>query len=157
MQLTADPWQSCAENWQPSFIHHNFLLIGYVAWRGYLASGPGLVVGETVRTPADVTRRPVSAVRLTMEFVPAAAVGQYLAQRGLAADVIAPICSVAQAYPPTREILLGLNDGDDITIQQLQNLAIAPPVCYRQVCDRWSEFTDAAGTLAPDCRHLPTR
>lgn len=140
MQRPSSVWQSCSNDWQLAFIRENIMTLGYVGWKGYLAHGRGLVICEVAviksafpNTSSDVTRNNAC-------YVPDSEVVAYLKRRNLLADIPDCLMSKVQTYCPEREIIVFIKHKKEINISLLTNLAIVPPDCYRQVCNRWEEF-----------------
>jgi hypothetical protein len=52
----------------------------------------------------------------------------------------AQLVATIARYHPQREMMLLIQSGESVEVLWLQNLAITPPECYRQVFDRWDEF-----------------
>ncbi|QQE67614.1 hypothetical protein GFS31_43270 (plasmid) [Leptolyngbya sp. BL0902] len=147
-----DSWQSRNTPWQGAFIRENLLPLGHGAWRGYKTQGRGLVVCEIMA--ADVTtlnwRRDV--VRYRIRYQPAAALESYLRPYGLPSTAMDGLREVVQTYRPSQELLLVLRSSDQVEMNWLRNWAIAPPDCYRQVCNRWDEFDLGATPRRRGCR-----
>lgn len=80
-------------------------------------------------------------VQYSVQYIPAATIPAYLQPHHLTAAFIHRLMHTVRTYSPDQEILLVLRGNGPIEIDWLRNLAIAPPDCYRQVCDRWDEFT----------------
>ena len=78
--------------------------------------------------------------RYGLRFVSLIEAPAYLRDKGLPGDRIDRLMAVVQTYSPDRDLLLVLSSGGHPEVNWLQNLAIAPPECHRQVCDRWAEF-----------------
>ncbi|MBV5261839.1 hypothetical protein FLX56_25835 [Synechococcus moorigangaii CMS01] len=138
--LFSDLWQRRDMTWQAAFIRENLLSLGHGAWQGYLTQGRGLVVCEVAATDLTRLNWRQAVVPYHLQYRPAATVYPYLKSRGLPSDVLDHLLKVLQTYAPEREMLLVLNHGAAIEVDWFQNLAIAPPDCYQQVCDRWEEF-----------------
>ena len=79
-----------------------------------------------------------------IQYIPAVEYLAYFEANHVPEDGIHRLMSVAQTYDPDRDILTAIGGTGPIEIDWLRNLAIAPADCYRQVCDRWEEFTLAA-------------
>lgn len=142
MPLT-DLWKVGTEAWQPAFIRENLMPLGHGAWQGYLTQGRGLVVCEVERiedlniAALDWCR---DVVRYRIEYRPVSAIRPYLISCGLPGAVVDRLLAVAHTYAPEQEILLALSHSGSMEVDWLRHMAIAPPDCYRQVCDRWDEF-----------------
>jgi len=140
VRLTTDVWQRYSSDRQATFVHEHFLMIGHIAWGGYLNRGRGLVLCEVAIAPPNPRAKKGDLECSKWNFLPAIQVDRYLADQGLKRNTVSQICSVVQTYQPDQEILLLINHDGEIEIQQLQNLRITPQDCYRQVSDRWKEF-----------------
>ncbi|AMA10843.1 hypothetical protein [Picosynechococcus sp. PCC 73109] len=140
MRLPVDVWQRRDTTWQAAFIRENLLSLGHEAWQGYLTQGRGLVVCEVAAPDLTCLNWRQAVVPYYLHYRPAAIVYPYLKSRGLPSDVLDHLLKVLQTYTPEREMLLVLNHGVAVEVDWLQNLAIAPPDCYRQIGDRWEEF-----------------
>lgn len=147
MQRPSSVWQSCSNDGQLAFIRENIMSLGYVGWKGYLAHGRGLVSCKvTVMTSGS----PNIGSHVTSDnarYVPAADVAAYLQRHNLLADIPDCLMSKVQTYCPDREIIIFIEHKGELNISLLTNLAIVPPDCYRQVCNRWEEFYLEPGTM----------
>ena len=139
MRPPAEVWQGCSGHWQPAFIRENLLPLGHAAWQGYLTHGRGLVACEVEGVDAIAVDWRSDIVQYRLQYIPASAIPTYLKSHHLSADFIHPLMNTVQTYTPDRDISIAI-EGNPIEIYWLRNLAIAPPDCYRQVCDRWDEF-----------------
>lgn len=154
MPLT-DRWQSCNVPWQSAFVRENLMPLGHGAWQGYLTQGRGLVICE-VEGVAGLNVAALNwcrdVVRYRIQYRPIAAIRPYLIACGLPADVVDRLLAVVHTYAPEQEILLALSHSGSMEVDWLRNLAITPPDCYRQVCDRWDEFnlTPESARRCPD-------
>jgi hypothetical protein len=79
-------------------------------------------------------------VQYSLQYILAGAVSSYLERHHLPADFRDRLMQTMQTSVPDRDVLIALEGNESIEIDWLRNLAIAPPDCYRQVCDRWDEF-----------------
>lgn len=149
MPLT-DLWQHRHTTWQAAFIRENLLSLGHGAWQGYVTQGRGMVVCEMVTADLSVLNWRQDVVPYRLQYQPAATTRPYLKSRGLPEEVLDSLLTVVQTYSPEREILLFLSYGRSVEVNWLQNLAIAPPDCYRQVGDRWDEFNLDSETIRGD-------
>ena len=140
MRLPVDIWQGCSGYWQSAFIRENLLPLGHAAWQGYLTHGRGLVTCEVEVVDATTVDWSGDVVQYSLQYIPAGAVPAYLEPHHLSVDFIHRLMTVVQTYAPDREILIAIGGNGPIEIDWLRNLAIAPPDCYRQVCNRWDEF-----------------
>lgn len=133
-------WQSSFSNWQPLFIRENLLPLGHTAWQGFLTQGRGMVVcGLAIRDVFSVNWR-FDLVEYTSQFLPESKVAAYLQLFNLEDKAIANIINTVQNYNPETELLLLINENGRIEINLLQNMAVFPAECYRQVQQRQSEF-----------------
>jgi hypothetical protein len=130
-------WQNKCQCEQDSFIHENLLMIGYFAWQGFIQFGSGLTVCNRVMDNAD--NRPLMAP-LMIQYVAGAKEAEYLREEGIEEEVITSIQSAVRQYNPQRDLVLMLSAPQQLEIWLLQNLAITPPECHTQVCNRWAEF-----------------
>ncbi|MBD2261322.1 hypothetical protein [Pseudanabaena sp. FACHB-2040] len=151
MPLT-DLWQSHSGYWQPLFIRENLLPLGHAAWAGYTTQGRGLVVCDVVGNCATLDWRR-DAVCYSLRFVPLVNAPAYLRLQGLPSDRIERLITAVQTYSPERDLLLVLSSGGQPEVSWLQNLAIAPPACYCQVCARWEEFNVVPGVYSSESIH----
>lgn len=140
MRPPINAWQGCLDHWQPAFIRENFLPLGYGAWQGYLTHGRGIVVCEVAGVDATTVDWSGDVVPYSIQYIPAAAVCAYLQTYHLADDFSDRLLDIIQTYRPDGEILIAIERGGQIEVSLLRNLAIAPPDCHRQVCNRWDEF-----------------
>lgn len=138
MQISHDLWQSSCG--QDRFIHENSLLIGYLAWQGFMQWGPGLMACDLDVAVMDYPSNRRLLAPFATQFIAEAGGAEYLQQKGIEADAIAHIQSTIRQYNPQRELILVLIAHHQLEILLLQNLAITPPDCHRQVCNRWEEF-----------------
>ncbi|MEM8831549.1 MAG: hypothetical protein AAGE96_19625 [Cyanobacteria bacterium P01_G01_bin.19] len=133
-------WQSSSSNWQPLFIRENLLPLGHTAWQGFLSQGRGMVVCSlAIRDVFSVNWR-FDLVEYTSQFLPKSKVAVYLQLLNLESRVMTVLTDKVQNYNPETELLLLINENGRIEINLLQNMAVFPPECYRQVQQRQSEF-----------------
>ena len=133
-------WQSSFSNWQPLFIRENLLPLGHTAWQGFLTQGRGIVIcGLAIRDVFSVNWR-FDLVEYTSQFLPESKVAAYLQLLNLEGRAMAVLIDKVQNYNPKTELLLLINENGRIAINLLQNMAVLPPECYRQVEQRQSEF-----------------
>ena len=140
MQRPSSVRQSCSNDWQLAFIRENIMPLGYVGWKGYLAHGRGLVTCKVAVMKSVSPNMGSDFMRDNTRYVPASDVVAYLQRHNLLADISACLMSKMQTYCPDREIIIFIEHKGEINISLLTNLAIVPPDCYRQVCNRWEEF-----------------
>ena len=140
MQVRDSEWQGCFGYWQPLFIHQNLLSLGHAAWKGFLSQGKGLVVCDVAVGDAESLDWQSVVVPFTTCFIPKSEVAEYLRSLKLASDKVAHLLNAVQTYHPDRDIVLFICGNGQKEMTLLQNLAISPPDCYRQVSERWDEF-----------------
>lgn len=140
MRSPIDVWQGCSGHWQPAFIRENVLPLGHAAWQGYLTHGRGLVACEVEVVDVTTVDWSSDVVQYILQYIPASAIPPYLEPYHLPADFIPHLMNTVQTYTPDQDILIAIGGNGPIEIGWLRNLAIAPPDCYRQMCDRWDEF-----------------
>ncbi len=140
MQFPIDVWQGCSGYWQSAFIRENLLPLGHAAWQGYLAQGQGMVVCDVEVVEATSVDWGRDVVRYKARYIPAATVPDYLKAQGLQADYIDRLMDTVQTYQPKGELIVAIAGEGSIEVNWLRNLAISPPDCYQQVCNRWEEF-----------------
>lgn len=143
MRPPVDIWQGCSNYWQANFIRENFLALGHAAWQGYLIQGRGMVVCEVKMVRAVASGWSSHVTHYSLEYIPAAAMPSYLRRlpERLPEEVIDRLIETLSTYRPEQEMLLALQRDGRLEVDWLQNLAIAPPDCHRQVCRRWVEFS----------------
>lgn len=141
MRLPIDVWQGCWGHWQSAFIRENLLPLGHAAWQGYLTYGRGLVACTMEIVESFAIDWQGDVVQYSVQYIPAAAVPAYLQPYHLSANFIQRLMDAMQTYSPDREITIAIGEGESIEIDWLRDVAIAPPECHRQVCNRWAEFT----------------
>ena len=139
MRPPVDVWQGCWGHWQPAFIRENLLPLGHAAWQGYLIHGRGMVACAVDVVNATTVDWCGDVVQYSLQYIPAGAVPAYLKSHHLSADFSHRLMNTVQTYTPDRDVLIAIG-GKPIEIDWLRNLAIAPPDCYHQVCNRWDEF-----------------
>ncbi|PZO57600.1 MAG: hypothetical protein DCF15_06785 [Phormidesmis priestleyi] len=140
MRRPLNAWHRHVENWQFAFIQENIMPLGHTAWQGYLTQGRGLVTRKVSIIEAASSTVSGDVMSENALYIPASEVAIYLKRYGLKADVTNRLTTRVQTYCPSREILVFMERRGEISISLLTNLAIAPPDCYRQVCNRWEEF-----------------
>ncbi|PSN12289.1 hypothetical protein C7293_20785 [filamentous cyanobacterium CCT1] len=141
MQLPIEVWQGCSGYWQSAFIRENLLPLGHVAWQGYRAQGRGLVACDVKTAKAASVNWSNDMVTYQARYIPAAEVPDYFKVQSLKADYVDRLMDAVQTYRPEGELLIAIAHGGSVEINWLRNLTISPPDCYRQVCNRWDEFT----------------
>ncbi|MUG92619.1 hypothetical protein F7734_09195 [Scytonema sp. UIC 10036] len=140
MQMRNEFWQGYFGYWQNRFIHHNILTIGYTAWNGYLNAGKGMVVCDVVDAIPTAIDWSVDTVSFNRAFIPQAQVTLYLQALELEKDAVTALHKAIATYDPTQEMVILLVGNGAVDINLLQNLAISPAECYKQVQQRWAEF-----------------
>jgi hypothetical protein len=134
-----------ATAWQSIFIRDNFPLIGYWAWQGFQLAGAGLLYCRVEPPPLNSELR-CHFWNFTTQFVSSQCIADCLLNLQVPAAEISPLVVAIQQYVPQQEVALLIGAGKSVDILMLTNLAIAPPVSYQQILDRWDEFM-------PDARH----
>lgn len=140
MRPPNDVWQGSFGEWQSRFIHHHILSLGHVAWGGYRALGRGLVVCELLEPVPPYIDWRTETVAFEQRFVPQANVAAYLEPLGLQPAVRPALLSAIAAYDPNQAMVVLVQGNGSFDLNLLQNLAISPADCYRQVQQRWAEF-----------------
>jgi hypothetical protein len=140
MRLPIEVWQGCSGYWQSAFIRENLLPLGHAAWQGYQTQGQGLVVCDVEVVEATSVNWSGDVVKYQARYIPAAAMPDYLQAQGLKADYVSRLMDIVQTYRPEGELIVAIAGEGPIEINWLRNLAISPPDCYQQVCNRWDEF-----------------
>ncbi|MBE9079567.1 hypothetical protein IQ241_20080 [Romeria aff. gracilis LEGE 07310] len=140
MQVSDSVWQGCFGYWQPLFIQTNLLPLGHAAWQGYVTQGQGLVSCNVEVIDAKILDWSRDVVRYNIRFIPAGEMPIYLRSHLVKANFTERLMATVQTYHPDQDILIAICSDGQININLLQNLAISPPDCYRQVRNRWEEF-----------------
>ncbi|MGF1517901.1 MAG: hypothetical protein ACFCVB_08865 [Nodosilinea sp.] len=132
-------WQGCFGDWQPLFIREYWLILGHLAWQGFLHHGPGMVVCEihSVTATVDWSR---TAVPYTARFVPQAELALCWQDLNLAADQRPVVDNAVATYDPAQDAILLLLGDSEPYISCLKGWAVPPPECSRQMGDRSAEF-----------------
>ncbi len=149
MRLEDSVWQGCFGYWQPLFIGEHILSLGYTAWQGFLNQGRGMVVCHVEIVDPALIDWSKDLVDYKAYFMEELRVAEYLQALELEADLISQLLDTVRTYDPERAIRNGsaerrvllLTGNGQIDINLLQGLEISPPDCYRQVGDRWEEFS----------------
>jgi hypothetical protein len=144
-------WQGYFGYWQSRFTHHNILTIGYTAWNGYRNQGRGMVVCEVVDVIPPTIDWSVDIITFNRAFIPEVEVGSYLPVLELEPQGVTALLTAIATYHPAQAIVLLIIGNGTVDINILQNLAISPSECCKQVERRWSEFES---DLTPQRRHL---
>lgn len=140
MRMRNELWQGYFGYWQNRFIHHNILTIGYTAWSGYANQGRGMVVCDVVDTIPPSIDWSIDTVIFNRAFIPQAQVVRYLQALELEENAVSTLLGAIATYDPTQAmVVLAIGNGA-VDINLLQNLAISPADCYKQVQKRWAEF-----------------
>jgi hypothetical protein len=142
-----DRWQKDDCHWQPQLIHHNIFLLGYGAWHGYLHRGRGLLVCDVVDSVLPSIDWQIDFVRFDQRFISQAESASYLRKLQLEQVVINEVERAISAYIPSQEIVLLIHGNQELEINLLQNLAVSPVDCAKQVHQRWEEFQPQANEL----------
>ncbi|MBD2463698.1 hypothetical protein H6G89_22105 [Oscillatoria sp. FACHB-1407] len=133
-------WQGYSGYWQNCFIHHHLLTIGYAAWDGYTTQGRGMVVCQVLDKITSGVDWRVDPVSFEQNFISQAQVAQYMTVLELEQDAVTALLNAIATYDPTQAIVLLVTGNGSVHLNLLQNLAISPTDCYRQVQHRWAEF-----------------
>ncbi|MBW4443902.1 MAG: hypothetical protein KME10_22285 [Plectolyngbya sp. WJT66-NPBG17] len=147
MHIRNDCWQKDNRHWQHQLIHHNILTLGYGAWNGYLQRGRGLLVCDVVDPILPSIDWQVDFVSFNQMFIPQVQVAGYLGELQLEQTVVAGVESAIATYNPAQAIVLLIHGNQELEINLLQNLAISPVDCAKQVRRRWEEFQPQANDL----------
>ncbi len=126
-------------NWPAVFIRDNIPVLGYFAWSGFENRGWGVLWCQVER-PAPETELRLHAWQFTTQFVSGQLLSGCFQSLGISAVENAQLVENIARYHPQQEIMLLLQSGDAVEVLWLKNLAMTPPECYQQVCDRWDEF-----------------
>ncbi|MBE9009201.1 hypothetical protein IQ250_03160 [Pseudanabaenaceae cyanobacterium LEGE 13415] len=145
-----DLWQITDTHWQPRFIHCNSLMLGYVAWNGYLQQGQGLLVCDVIDPILPTINWSTDSIAFDQFFLAQARTAPYLRSLKLESTVIDAVGHAIVTYDPTQAIVLLIHGNQEPEINLLQNLAISPSDCYDQVQRRWAEFQPS---FTPHRRH----
>lgn len=135
-----DLWQRTDTPWQPRFIHGNSLMLGYVAWNGYIQQGQGLLVCDVIDPILPTINWSTDLIAFNQLFIAQAKAAKYLRSLRLESTVIDAVERAISTYNPNEEIVLLIHGNQALEINLLQNLAISPSDCYDQVKRRWKEF-----------------
>ncbi|MEM9004444.1 MAG: hypothetical protein AAGE59_13085 [Cyanobacteria bacterium P01_F01_bin.86] len=145
--MHSDLWRGYSGYWQNRFIRENLIPLGHAAWQGFIIQGRGIVVCDVVMpmsrsasTDAESMDWTRESVEYTARFVPLSGISDYLQALNLEAPLLERLIDTARTYDPTQTILLLINKEGQIEINLLQNLAIPPDDCHRQMQQRCSEF-----------------
>jgi hypothetical protein len=140
MQIRDSVWQGSFGYWQNLFIHQNILTIGYSAWQGYLESGRGMVVCDIQGPIAPSLDWRSEMLPVRQSFIPYVQANAYLENLKLEESSVESLIMAIASYEPSQAIVVLVIGNDQVDLNLLQNLAIAPRDCYQQVCSRWEEF-----------------
>lgn len=140
MRMRNELWQGCFGYWQNRFIHHNVLLLGYTAWSGYAQEGQGLVVCDVVDAVPPSIDWSIDTVIFNRAFVPQAQVARYLQAFELEEEAVTLLLRAIATYDPIQAMVVLVIGNGAVNINLLQNLAISPADCYKQVQQRWAKF-----------------
>jgi hypothetical protein len=147
MRLKDSVWQGNFGYWQTGYIHTNLLMIGYLAWSGFLQFGRGFVVCTVDEAAIATNTTPLTLSPFTAQFIPAAQLSTVLSLASMTGTL--PACEPteipvlqkqANDYDPNRDVMILLIANGRMEASLLHNLAIAPQDCHQQVRDRWEEF-----------------
>lgn len=140
MRMRNELWQGYFGYWQNRFIHHKILILGYVAWSGYFNEGRGMVVCEVVDAVPPCIDWRIDTLTFNQTFIPQAQVAKYVQALELEKEAVSALLRALTAYDPTQAIVALVIGNGAVDINLLQNLAISPADCYKQVQQRWAEF-----------------
>jgi hypothetical protein len=141
MRMRDELWQGCSHDWQNRLIHHNILTIGHIAWNGWVNLGKGMVACDLVDAILPSIDWRSHTVNFNREFIPQVQVAIDLQEAlELEKDEVTSLLRAIGTYDPTQEIVVLVRGNGAMEINLLQNLAISPADCYRQVQQRWEEF-----------------
>ena len=127
-------------SWQPRFIQDNFLLIGYHALRGFRNIGRGFIL-YIVEPHASDLDLSFHIWQFRTEFIATESAPSYLLEIGVNPHQISSLIQAIASYDPHREIIMAMKIDQQTEIFSLQNLKVSPLECYKQVSDRWDEFS----------------
>ena len=134
----------CHGAWEPRFLEQNSLVIGHAAWRGYRASGRGLLICQLDARIAPEHDWRLQAVPFSCRYVERDRVADQLRRQGLGPAAIRPSLGALDSYDPTRELVVLLCGNGPELIALLKKLPTPPQQCFELVERRWSEFACAA-------------
>ncbi len=148
MRLKDSVWQGNFGYWQTGYIHTNLMMIGYLAWSGFLQFGRGFVVCTVDEAAIASSTTPLTLSPFMAQFIPAAQLSTALSLASLTGTLpysgdptaILTLQEQTNDYDPNRDAMILLIASGRIEASLLHNMAIAPQDCYQQVCDRWAEF-----------------
>jgi len=147
MRLKDSVWQGNFGYWQTGYIHTNLLMIGYLAWSGFLQFGRGFVVCTVDEAAISTAKTPLTLSPFTAQFIPAAQLSTALSLASMTGTLsacqpteIAALQDQADDYDPNRDVMILLIANGRMEASLLHNMAIAPQDCHQQVRDRWEEF-----------------
>jgi hypothetical protein len=155
MQLKDSVWQGNFGYWQTGYIHTNLLMIGSLAWSGFVEFGRGFVVCFVEAEAIASSNTPLSLHPFTAQFIPVAQLSTALSWARLTGTLlttcepsaIATLQDQATLYDPNRDVMILLIAHGRMEVSLLQDMAIAPLKCYEQVRDRWEEFQPCLTSL----------
>jgi len=148
MRLKDSVWQGNFGYWQTGYIHTNLMMIGYLAWSGFLKFGRGFVVCTVDEAAISTNTTLLTPTPFTAQFIPAAQLSTALSLASLTGTLpysydptaILTLQEQTDNYDPNRDAMILLIANGRIEASLLHNMAIAPQDCYQQVRDRWAEF-----------------
>jgi hypothetical protein len=118
------------------------MVLGYIAWQGYLIHGRGLVLCA-VQAADRVMDWQYEYAPCVMEFIPAAIASQTLA-RHLEYGALQSVTQAVASYVPEHDLIISLGSSTEPLSRYvgcwLRQAAIVPPDCYQYVIQTWSEF-----------------
>ncbi|OLP18303.1 hypothetical protein BST81_11295 [Leptolyngbya sp. 'hensonii'] len=147
MKFDNDFWQKRQEDWCDRTINQHFMVIGYVAWAGFICAGQGLVVGEMRLVPGAPLGWEIPLLGYQLRFIRESEALSYLRSLPLDETTVSDILSTIASYDPIHEIVIILQLQDQIRINLLQNPEIPLVLCHSEVLQRWSEFAPGIGVI----------
>jgi hypothetical protein len=140
--------------WQTAFIRDNFPVLGYFAWQGFQRIGVGLLFCDVEIPPIEAELR-LHPWKSRTQFVAGRYLATCLGKLEIPPLEVTSLVKAIEQYSPQGEIMLMIHSHKSVEIAWLRNLAIDPPDCYRQVCDRWDEFMpEALLEWEPGCSYM---
>lgn len=132
MRVEDAVWQGCFGDWQPLFIREYWLPLGHVAWQGFLRQGRGVVMCEVPGFTAAVDWR-FDPVPYRAHFIAQAALLNRWRALGIANGHWPALDAAVTDYDPAQDVILLLLGGSLPYIAHLQDWAVPPPECSRQM------------------------
>ncbi|MEO1802930.1 MAG: hypothetical protein AAFR62_21365 [Cyanobacteria bacterium J06629_2] len=132
--------QNSDDNWQSLFIRENFLSLGHTAWQGFCIQGRGIVICHLAVEDMSSINWSLDLVEYQAHFLNELEAAIYLQLLNLKEQEIPLLTEKVGKYNPKTEMLVLIKENSSIYLALLQNMAIFPPDCYKQVQQRQSEF-----------------